>query len=68
MIDVLSEYRARRVTRLGMPSGARAVRVVHELDGILDEVAPKELIRWGRKLWTAWQTPNVRSCLITARW
>jgi adenine phosphoribosyltransferase len=47
-------YHARRVRRLGVPPQARAVRIVHELDGILDEVHPSTLLRTGSALWEAW--------------
>lgn len=47
-------YRARRVRRLGVPSQARDVRIVHELDGILDEVLPSTVLQTGRALWEAW--------------
>jgi adenine phosphoribosyltransferase len=49
------EYRAQRVTRLGTAPGARDVRIVHELDGITADVAPKTLVDAGRALWAAWQ-------------
>lgn len=48
-------YMAKRVARLGVPEGTRAVRIVHELDGILDEVSPLTLVRRGYELWSAWQ-------------
>lgn len=47
-------YQARRVRRLGVPPQARDVRIVHELDGILDEVHPATLLRTGGALWEAW--------------
>ncbi|MBQ0928621.1 phosphoribosyltransferase [Saccharopolyspora endophytica] len=47
-------YRAQRVQRLGVPPEARAVRIVHELDGILDQVHPATLLGAGTTLWQAW--------------
>jgi adenine phosphoribosyltransferase len=47
-------YRATRVRRLGVPAQARDVRIVHELDGILDQVHPLALLRTGAALWAAW--------------
>jgi adenine phosphoribosyltransferase len=47
-------YRARRVRRLGVPARARDVRIVHELDGILDHVPPSALLRTGSALWEKW--------------
>jgi adenine phosphoribosyltransferase len=47
-------YHARRVRRLGVPPQARDVRIVHELDGILNQVHPKALLRTGGALWEAW--------------
>jgi adenine phosphoribosyltransferase len=47
-------YGARRVRRLGVAADTRDVRIVHELDGILDHVYPTTLLRTGRALWTAW--------------
>jgi len=47
-------YRARRVRRLGVPPRTRDVRIVHELDGILDDVHPSELLRTGSELWERW--------------
>lgn len=58
-------YQARRVRRLDVPSQARDVRIVHELDGILDPVDPSTFLRIGRALWEAWSrhseftTPDV---------
>lgn len=58
-------YPARRVRRLGVPPQARDVRIVHELDGILDPVHPSTLLRVGNTLWEAWSrheaftTPDV---------
>ncbi len=46
-------YQARRVRRLGVPPGTRDVRIVHELDGILDQVRPSTLVRTGAALWAA---------------
>jgi adenine phosphoribosyltransferase len=48
------DYHARRVRRLGVPPQARDVRIVHELDGILDQVHPSTLLRTGSALWEAW--------------
>lgn len=47
-------YRGRRVRRLGVTAETRDVRIVHELDGILNEVHPATLLRAGRDLWEAW--------------
>ncbi|TKG60261.1 phosphoribosyltransferase [Prauserella endophytica] len=47
-------YGACRVRRLGVGPGAREVRIVHELDGILGEVHPAALLRTGHALWQAW--------------
>lgn len=33
---------------------ARDIRIVHELDGILDQVHPSTLLRAGSALWEAW--------------
>jgi adenine phosphoribosyltransferase len=48
-------YQAQRVRRLGVAGRTRDVRIVHELDGILDEVHPSTLVRVGRALWETWQ-------------
>lgn len=47
-------YQARRVRRFGVPSQTRDVRIVHELDGILDQVPPSTLLQTGRALWEMW--------------
>lgn len=47
-------YQARRVRRLGVAADTRDVRIVHELDGILDQVHPATLLRTGSALWNAW--------------
>jgi adenine phosphoribosyltransferase len=47
-------YQARRVRRLGVPAQTRDIRIVHELDGILDQVAPATLLQTGSALWEAW--------------
>lgn len=47
-------YQARRVRRLGVPPQTRDVRIVHELDGIVDHVNPATLLRTGSTLWDAW--------------
>ncbi|EHK86493.1 phosphoribosyltransferase [Saccharomonospora azurea SZMC 14600] len=47
-------YQARRIRRLGVPPQTRDVRIVHELDGILDQVHPPALLRAGSALWEAW--------------
>lgn len=58
-------YPARRVRRLGVPSQTRDVRIVHEVDGILDPVQPSTLLRVGAALWDTWsrhqdfRTPDV---------
>lgn len=48
------DYRASRVRRLGVPPGTRDIRIVHELDGILDPVSPEDLLRIGHALWNTW--------------
>ena len=48
-------YQARRVRRLGVAPQTRDIRVVHELDGILDQVYPATLLRAGGALWEAWR-------------
>lgn len=48
-------YGCRRVRRLGVGQQARNVRIVHELDGILDQVSPSALLRTGTVLWNAWR-------------
>lgn len=56
-VDRASEengYRARRARRLGVGHAAREVRIVHELDGILDPTHPMTLLRTGIALWQAW--------------
>lgn len=58
-------YQARRVRRLGVPTEIRDVRIVHDLDGILEQVHPATLLRTGHALWEAWRrhpafgTPDV---------
>lgn len=47
-------FHASRVTRLGVSAEARNVRIVHELDGILDQVDPANLLQTGQTLWKAW--------------
>jgi adenine phosphoribosyltransferase len=47
-------YQARRVRRLGVRGETRDIRIVHELDGILDQVSPSTLLRTGSALWEAW--------------
>jgi adenine phosphoribosyltransferase len=47
-------YQARRIHRLGMPPQTRDVRIVHEMDGILDQVHPSTLLRTGSALWESW--------------
>jgi adenine phosphoribosyltransferase len=47
-------YQARRVRRLGVPAGTRDIRIVHELDGIVDQVDPSTLLWTGSALWDAW--------------
>jgi adenine phosphoribosyltransferase len=47
-------YQARRVRRLGVAAETRDIRIVHELDGILDQVSPSTLLRTGSALWEAW--------------
>ena len=48
-------YQARRVRRLGVTSGMRDVRIIHQLDGIVDQVHPTTLLRTGGALWGAWR-------------
>lgn len=50
-----TDYRAQRVTRLGVAPDARDVRIVHELDGITSDVPPRTLTNTGLALWEAWQ-------------
>jgi adenine phosphoribosyltransferase len=58
-------FQARRVRRLGVPPRARNIRIVHELDGIRNQVQPSTLLHTGRALWKAWSrhpeftTPDV---------
>lgn len=58
-------FQARRLRRLGVDPQTRDVRIVHELDGILDQVEPAALLRTGSALWRAWrrhpafETPHV---------
>lgn len=58
-------YQAHRVRRLGVAPETRDIRIVHELDGILDQVHPATLLRTGSALWEAWSrhsefvTPDV---------
>lgn len=47
-------YQARRIRRFGVPPQTRDVRIVHELDGILDHVHPSTLLQTGSALWEAW--------------
>lgn len=47
-------YQARRIRRLGVPPQTRDSRIVHELDGILDQVQPSTLLLTGSALWEAW--------------
>lgn len=47
-------YAARRVRRLGVEPKVRSIRIVHELDGILDPVDPAVLVQTGQALWDAW--------------
>lgn len=49
-------FDAQRVRRLAVDSGARDVRIVHTLDGILDQVHPATLIATGTALWEAWSS------------
>jgi hypothetical protein len=37
-----------------VPPGTRDIRVVHEIDGILDPVHPTDLYQAGRALWSLW--------------
>ncbi len=48
-------YPARQVPRLGVAAEVRAVRVVHQLDGIESEVHPADLLAVGHQLWDAWR-------------
>lgn len=57
-VDIAEEhpgYQARRVRRLGVTSDMRDVRIVHELDGIGDQVHPGALLRVGSALWDEWR-------------
>ncbi|WP_418153958.1 phosphoribosyltransferase [Actinoalloteichus caeruleus] len=47
-------YQAHRIRRLGVPPETRDVRIVHELDGILDQVHPATFLRAGSVLWESW--------------
>jgi adenine phosphoribosyltransferase len=47
-------YQAQRVRRLGVSPQTRDIRIVHELDGILDQVHPSTLLGTGSALWEAW--------------
>lgn len=48
-------YPARLVPRLGVASDVRRVRVVHQLDGIDDEVDPVDVLTVGHRLWSTWR-------------
>lgn len=48
-------YKASQVRRLNVPPSARDIRVLHELDGILDQVEPNTLLETGQALWEAWK-------------
>lgn len=48
-------YHARRVRRLGVTPKMRDVRIIHELDGISDQVHPTTLLRTGDALWETWR-------------
>ncbi|MGH3736183.1 MAG: phosphoribosyltransferase family protein [Micromonosporaceae bacterium] len=48
-------YQARIVTRLGVSAGVRNVRVIHQLDGIENEVYPSDLLSVGHQLWSRWR-------------
>ena len=48
-------FYARRVRRLGISGGVRALRVVHGLDGIDAEVAAGTVDAVGRMLWDQWR-------------
>lgn len=49
-------YQAKRVRRLSVPKHTRDIRIVHELDGIVDQVHPATLMRTGNALWEAWSS------------
>lgn len=53
-MSTATTYRASRVRRLGIGADMRDVRVVHELDGILDQVHPDQLSNTGQALWRTW--------------
>lgn len=48
-------YQARTVTRLGVAADVRNVRVIHQLDGIEDDVHPSDLLSVGHQLWSRWR-------------
>lgn len=52
--DSTASFTAQRVRRLGVPEHARDVRIVHDLDGILDQVTPESLTATGDALWDRW--------------
>jgi adenine phosphoribosyltransferase len=52
--DSTASFTAQRVRRLGVPEHARDIRIVHDLDGILDHVTPELLTATGDALWDQW--------------
>lgn len=63
-MNIATSYSARRVRRLSVTAESRNVRVVHELDGILDDVHPAQLEMTGRALWTTWANRAVPDLLV----
>lgn len=54
-LDSTAPFTATRVRRLGVPSHARSVRIVHDLDGIQHDVTPQALTGSGAALWDMWE-------------
>ncbi|MEV4753652.1 phosphoribosyltransferase [Micromonospora sp. NPDC049559] len=46
---------ADRVARLGVGDTIRPVRIVHELDGVRADTAPKQVLAAGHHLWQRWR-------------
>lgn len=57
----VSTYRATRVRRIGVRPDTRDIRIVHEVDGILGQVHPDQLLDTGHALWHAWNTDPARA-------
>jgi adenine phosphoribosyltransferase len=47
-------FNARQVRRLGVSDTVRPVRVVHDLDGIGEDVRPDAVLDTGNELWRRW--------------